>query len=641
MSDPNSELKPPPLAGEIGAALDALRLDFVADALGGPRATPLGLRSPPKPATSQSSPSDRARPASRSRKPASFSVNSARRRRPYDLRPPHPLAAPGAGARKLRQSLLAGRRRPMLQAPTGFGKTLTAAHIIQRALDKGKRVAFTVPSINLIDQTVAAFEAEGISLRSASCRAPTRAPTASQPVQICSVQTLDQAETAGRRPRSRRRGARALPRSSSLDAGLPQTFRSSACRRRPGRADSANITTTLIVAATTADLIRDGFLSPFTAYAPSNPDLSFASRPSPATSRKTNFRRRWTARHHRRHRRRLAQARRGSADLAFSASTASTPSTSTSGSRKSASPAEYMDGDDRARRPRGHLRALPLRRRRGSSAMSACWRPASICRRPLHHRRQARPSRRILLRPGRSAAACAPRRARIDLRILDHAGNHLRLGLVTRHPAKPSSTTARKTPRSASSANSPNRSRSSAQACKAVLPVAAKACLACGAPVRDPDDGARDRGRPGRARGPPERQARLSGVGAAAVLRRAARAGRRARAMRRAGRRHQFKQKFGHWPNGYDRVAMEPSVSTRNWVRSRQIALRRRGAHEKQGASKRISPAPDMAQHRNAGKPCVPGAEFIGASDLAPQLRDRASSAWRQARGERQAPLHA
>ena len=50
----------------------------------------------------------------------------------------------------------------MLQAPTGSGKTLTAAHIIRRALDKGRRVAFVVPALSLIDQTVAAFEAEGI-----------------------------------------------------------------------------------------------------------------------------------------------------------------------------------------------------------------------------------------------------------------------------------------------------------------------------------------------------------------------------------------------------------------------------------------------------------------------------------------------
>ena len=77
----------------------------------------------------------------------------------------------------------------MLMAPTGFGKTLTAAHIIQRALDKGKRVAFTVPSINLIDQTIAAFEAEGIHclgvLQGAHPRTDREAP-----VQICSVQTL-------------------------------------------------------------------------------------------------------------------------------------------------------------------------------------------------------------------------------------------------------------------------------------------------------------------------------------------------------------------------------------------------------------------------------------------------------------------
>lgn len=61
---------------------------------------------------------------------------------------------------ELRQSLASGKRRPMLQAPTGFGKTLMAAHIIQRALDKGNSVIFTVPALSLIDQTIAAFGAE-------------------------------------------------------------------------------------------------------------------------------------------------------------------------------------------------------------------------------------------------------------------------------------------------------------------------------------------------------------------------------------------------------------------------------------------------------------------------------------------------
>ena len=63
---------------------------------------------------------------------------------------------------RLRTSLAAGRRRPMLQAPTGFGKTLTAAHVIRRALDQGEARRLHRAGAQLIDQTVAAFEAEGI-----------------------------------------------------------------------------------------------------------------------------------------------------------------------------------------------------------------------------------------------------------------------------------------------------------------------------------------------------------------------------------------------------------------------------------------------------------------------------------------------
>ena len=77
----------------------------------------------------------------------------------------------------LRASLLAGKRRPMVQAPTGAGKTVLAAAIVDGALKKGKRVLFTVPFLNLIDQTVDAFSRQGIK-RSGSCKAITRRPTA-------------------------------------------------------------------------------------------------------------------------------------------------------------------------------------------------------------------------------------------------------------------------------------------------------------------------------------------------------------------------------------------------------------------------------------------------------------------------------
>jgi len=45
----------------------------------------------------------------------------------------------------LRQSLGSGKRRPVLQAPTGFGKTRLAAAVVEGALAKKKRVIFGGP----------------------------------------------------------------------------------------------------------------------------------------------------------------------------------------------------------------------------------------------------------------------------------------------------------------------------------------------------------------------------------------------------------------------------------------------------------------------------------------------------------------
>jgi superfamily II DNA or RNA helicase len=93
------------------------------------------------------------------------------------------------GLEALRASLASGHRHPMFMLPTGGGKTAIAAHIIQRALDKGKRVAFTVPALSLIDQTVAAFEAEGIRCIGVVQSTHERTDR-DQPVQVCSVQTV-------------------------------------------------------------------------------------------------------------------------------------------------------------------------------------------------------------------------------------------------------------------------------------------------------------------------------------------------------------------------------------------------------------------------------------------------------------------
>ena len=50
----------------------------------------------------------------------------------------------------------------MVKAPTGFGKTVLAAKIINDARAKGKRVMFVAPAIGLVDQTIAALYANGI-----------------------------------------------------------------------------------------------------------------------------------------------------------------------------------------------------------------------------------------------------------------------------------------------------------------------------------------------------------------------------------------------------------------------------------------------------------------------------------------------
>jgi DNA repair protein RadD len=69
----------------------------------------------------------------------------------------------------LRGSCVSGKKRPMLQAPTGFGKTKLAAKIIDGALAKGKRIAFIVPRKALIDQLLLTSIVR-VSRPSASCR---------------------------------------------------------------------------------------------------------------------------------------------------------------------------------------------------------------------------------------------------------------------------------------------------------------------------------------------------------------------------------------------------------------------------------------------------------------------------------------
>ena len=174
----------------------------------------------------------------------------------------------------LRRSLASGKRRPVLQLPTGGGKTVVAAEIIRLARDKGRRVTFCVPALSLIDQTLESFWRHGIR-DIGVIQADHPETDYARPVQIASVQTL---------------ARRTFP---SCELVIVDECHQSHKVLHHWMDDQAWGTTPfiglsatpwakglgthfddLIVCATTQAMIDGGYLSPFRVFAPAHPDLS-------------------------------------------------------------------------------------------------------------------------------------------------------------------------------------------------------------------------------------------------------------------------------------------------------------------------------------------------------------------------------
>jgi len=177
---------------------------------------------------------------------------------------------------KLRQSLGAGKKRPVVQAPTGAGKTVIAAAIVRMARERGKRVIFTVPAISLIDQTVERFQQNGIT-EVGVMQGAHELTDRDQPVQVCSVQTLarrtipeadlvivDECHVMFKLYDDWMRDVRW---SDVPFIGLTATPWAKGMGAE-GRWDD------LIVATTTSELISTGALSDFKTFAPAHPDLT-------------------------------------------------------------------------------------------------------------------------------------------------------------------------------------------------------------------------------------------------------------------------------------------------------------------------------------------------------------------------------
>src|SRR6185437_2966200 len=89
----------------------------------------------------------------------------------------------------LRASIARGNRRIVMKGSTGYGKTIVASQIVANALAKNKRVLFTVPRIDLVDQTIEKFFEQGITDIGA-IQAQHEMTDWSKPGQVASVQTL-------------------------------------------------------------------------------------------------------------------------------------------------------------------------------------------------------------------------------------------------------------------------------------------------------------------------------------------------------------------------------------------------------------------------------------------------------------------
>ncbi len=182
---------------------------------------------------------------------------------------------------RARAEMRQSKRRVLIQASTGFGKTVLAAHMIARAVERGRRCWFLVHRVELLRQSAQQFsEAADLYVGLIAAGFPT-SPQA--PVQVCSVQTL-----------VRRLGALQPPDLLVLDEchhtpskswqAIAQTLTAAhhiGLSATPQRLDGRGLSPffdALVCGPSTADLIAQGWLSKYRLFAPSRPDIASVHR---------------------------------------------------------------------------------------------------------------------------------------------------------------------------------------------------------------------------------------------------------------------------------------------------------------------------------------------------------------------------
>jgi DNA repair protein RadD len=168
-----------------------------------------------------------------------------------------------------------GCRRLIAQAPTGFGKTIVAAHRLRLLQDAGRRAIFTVPALSLVDQTVEKLFAEGVA-DIGVIQGSHRMTNPNRLIQVATPQSLQRRE---------------IPDADEILLDEVHIWFSKLYPKLlsdPRFADVPIIGLTatpwsrglgkhfdrLIIGATTGQLIEEKYLSPFRSFAPASPDLT-------------------------------------------------------------------------------------------------------------------------------------------------------------------------------------------------------------------------------------------------------------------------------------------------------------------------------------------------------------------------------
>lgn len=175
---------------------------------------------------------------------------------------------------QLDATIASGCNRIVAQAPTGFGKTIVAAHRLRLLQDAGKRAIFTVPALSLIDQSVEKLYAEGVR-DVGVIQANHLLTDYARPIQVASVQTLQRREAPAADEiiiDEVHRWYQFYPKllGDPRFAGIPII----GLTATPWTKGLGKYFSKLIIGATTANLIDAGYLSPFRAFAPASPDLT-------------------------------------------------------------------------------------------------------------------------------------------------------------------------------------------------------------------------------------------------------------------------------------------------------------------------------------------------------------------------------